>query len=1005
MRRTLCRRAKAAHHKTTIDSPPLISIKNATFYRQHPSSLPKKTENDSHDSNPIDTNPPLFPGLNFTIPSFSEPKQHWSILSKNSSVRTTFLQILRGQHICLPPTARSYPYLATDAIANKDSRLRSPSHAIQYVGFDAERGSAGAMRGAYMSARYESRKEETDFSLRDYLFGNTELNADETLARHPDQSLVDQIMLHLKLETLESMPVTNLSNGQTRRARIAKALLAKPELLLLDGPFMGLDPPTVTMLVNILHRLADSHSPRLVLSLRPDEEYPAWITHTAYLNGNYTVHSSGPRMETIKNIHQRAKTVVKGVNIKELTKEDLDVITVSISLRANEPLPESRMSIGEHKLYQRTRTHGTKDAGDNRALVSRDGFSAEPKPLPPPGEPLIEMKGVNVKYDGKSVLGDWKQQVDGETRDGLWWSVHRGQRWGVFGPNGSGKTTLISLITSDHPQTYSLPITIFGRSRLPQPGQPGISIFDIQSRIGHSSPEVHTFFPKFLTVRRTIESAWADTPLTRPKSTYEIDAKVTAALAWFQGELNPSLGPTKAETFDQTERLYQKNQQVGQLQEMTNLLDDHDAEGGGDAWADHLKFAEMSFSAQRVALFIRAVIRNPDLVVLDEAFSGMDDAARDKCILFLSKGESASFRFKQTNNTGTALVRKPSIQESFHSRLGRVTIEGLQDHQALIVISHKKEEVPGCVRNWICLAQSGQGAPRTGELSAPLELTVGGWNDIWGARILPMRVAKYEGLYRPTRVAYKKYKDGEIGSAPATEQKTKASKKTKEQKLEKRKNGEELQRKRLKKALDDGPCQASEEMKRKEKLIRMRAISQKWRDSLTAEKRERVLEQARIRAQNRRQRLEKARDDKTNACKERLETAIEVANSANDTETTKLLEKELATLNRKVKKGPFTAEEVLERKRESARRCRAAAQLRKQEKLDLQIQQRQGLTRAEWLAAGRPGETDRQREKRLKHNELAKQFMRRTRGEQRRLKREQKQKEEEGKKTKETMTE
>lgn len=287
-----------------------------------------------------------------------------------------------------------------------------------------------------MSARYESRKEETDFSLRDYLFGNTELNADETLARHPDQSLVDQIMLDLKLETLESMPVTNLSNGQTRRARIAKALLAKPELLLLDGPFMGLDPPTVTMLVDILQRLADSHSPRLVLSLRPDEEYPAWITNTAYLNSNYTVHSSGLRRDIIQNIHEHAKTVGRGKDMKTLTKEDLDLIAVSISLRANEPVPESFITVAEQKLYVRTKDQRKKELGDARAMVSRDGFSAEPTPLPPPGEPLIEMKGVNVKYDGKSVLGDWTQKIDDETRDGLWWSVSRGQRWGVFGPNG-----------------------------------------------------------------------------------------------------------------------------------------------------------------------------------------------------------------------------------------------------------------------------------------------------------------------------------------------------------------------------------------------------------------------------------------------------------------------------------------------------------------------------------------------------------------------------------------
>jgi ABC-type Mn2+/Zn2+ transport system ATPase subunit len=93
------------------------------------------------------------------------------------------------------------------------------------------------MRGAYMSARYESRKEETDFSLKDFLLGNTELNADDTLVRHPDEALLEQVMADLKLEQLIDMPVTHLSNGQTRRARIAKALLARPEVLLLDGPF------------------------------------------------------------------------------------------------------------------------------------------------------------------------------------------------------------------------------------------------------------------------------------------------------------------------------------------------------------------------------------------------------------------------------------------------------------------------------------------------------------------------------------------------------------------------------------------------------------------------------------------------------------------------------------------------------------------------------------------------------------------------------------------------
>jgi len=321
---------------------------------------------------------------------------------------------------------------------------------------------------------------------------------------------------------------------------------------------------------------------------------------------------------------------------------------------------------------------------------------------------------------------------------------------------GSGKTTLISLITSDHPQTYSLPITIFGRSRLPQLGQPGISIFDIQSRIGHSSPEVHVFFPKYLSLRRTIESAWADTPLTKVKLTYEMDEKVSAALRWFRGELHPSLGPselqiaemTRMSVFDQPWLAVRHAMSPKILQEIEAKLDEDEQDPHSVDWADNIKFGELSFSAQRVALFIRAVIRNPDLVILDEAFSGMDDAARDKCHLFLSRGETAVFRTRSQHKQLAIRSSGPVPLESDISRLGRTKVHGLQKHQALIVVSHKKEEVPGCVRDWICLPEAGQGPPRMGQLEMPLELGLNGWLEIWDTKFTPLRTAKNEGVPR-----------------------------------------------------------------------------------------------------------------------------------------------------------------------------------------------------------------------------------------------------------------
>lgn len=644
--------------------PPLVRIAQGTFYRHHPSSVPISLPSDGshgHDTggHASARNPPFFSDLTFELASSATTPQNWCIVGPSLSGKTTFLQVLRGQHICLPPTARSFPFLAGDEVPH---RLRSPLRAIRYVGFDTEGASPGPTTSAYLSARYESLRETTDFSLHAYLLGQTELNPYEQTEKECAEvppALFARVVRDLRLDGLLDLPVAFLSNGQGRRARIARALLTRPAVLLLDEPFMGLDPPTVAGLSPLLRDMAAAAAPRLVLSSRPQDPLPAWVTHLAYLRTDGQVGATGPRDAVLDRLRQYVQGVRRGTVAEE----------PGMPAQA---LGEMGRLLTERGVQGEAFAEATTVAGSTDTSVAV-------------GEPLVQMDGCRVQYGDRVVLGNWTQPAAGtgigsgsssgsgtDTIDGLVWTVRRGERWGVFGANGSGKTTIVSLLCSDHPQAYALPIRLFGRSRLPdrQSNERPLTFWDIQARIGHSSPEVHQHMPRGLTVRQIVESAWAETFRSRPHLPAGAAAQVDAALQWFAPEL-------------QQEKTDRGKKDV--------------------AWADTATFGQLSFSAQRVLLLVRAVIKHPDIVVLDEAFSGMDESVRDKCAAFLSTGAPG---------------------------LG---LAGLTDQQALICIAHVKEEVPDIVREWLCLPEANTGLPaRFGRLDGPLRTSRRRWDEIWG---------------------------------------------------------------------------------------------------------------------------------------------------------------------------------------------------------------------------------------------------------------------------------
>ncbi len=833
-------------------APKLIQIQGGTFYREHPSA---------HGTDLTSTNPPLFSGLNFDLSATPlkevgksvRKNEHWAVISANGG--TTFLEVLRGSYLCFPPSARTFPYLASHEIDQKDHRLRVPSRAIQYVGFNAGKGQSmgGGVRGAYLSARYESHREETDWSLLQYLKGDTELNPAEDRDRIlVDEKLLQQIIPDLRLQKLLSMPVSNLSNGQTRRARIAKALLGKPELLLLDEPFMGLDPPTLVTLSPILQELATRSSPLLLLALRPQDPIPDWITHLMVLGENYTVALMDRKDRVLFALHRWANALQadRKRNVLALDKRMAELMTqaygkpllgVGDSLSKNGisryvehdkimqlgdavvdgwgKIQKDSLSPEDQESWQhatdvpfRSRSlqdwlvltttkpdlqalgFPTASAQANSEPDAQNASEAEIQDLD--GEPLVELQSVVVKYGDKTVLGFPPPQA-GYDRPGLNLLVRRGTRLALLGPNGSGKTTLLSLLTSDHPQSYSLPINFFGRSRLPSKGRPGLSLWEIQSRIGHSSPEIHAFFPKSLNIRKVLESAWSETYSSKPKLSHERDLLVDAFLRWWEPELrqipagSEVWGPLAATTYKgdikaMIERSYptffsEKAYWSDRVTDGPGVKQEHGLDWAEDS--DRHAFGVLPFGTQRLLLLLRAIIKQPDIIILDEAFSGLSAEVRDKAMCWLTNGET-KFLMKESRQIAPVEVRnyrldilriaqklglvvhdivkgraatapyvrlrKMSAEELLQisgemqdsptdSALDRWRFRGLTKDQALVVVSHVKEEIPAIVNEYVRLpgeeevVDTGRGV-ESGRCDDGSIRTAKGWNQVWGFR-------------------------------------------------------------------------------------------------------------------------------------------------------------------------------------------------------------------------------------------------------------------------------
>ena len=102
------------------------------------------------------------------------------------------------------------------------------------------------------------------------------------MERSQAEALAKDVIERLKIGTIQGKIVHYLSGGEKKKVALAGALVLKPDLLILDEPFTGLDPKSKRDLIHILNDLNRELGVTIVMTLH-DVELVSEVTDILYL--------------------------------------------------------------------------------------------------------------------------------------------------------------------------------------------------------------------------------------------------------------------------------------------------------------------------------------------------------------------------------------------------------------------------------------------------------------------------------------------------------------------------------------------------------------------------------------------------------------------------------------------------------------------------------------------------------------------------------------------------
>jgi lipopolysaccharide export system ATP-binding protein len=123
------------------------------------------------------------------------------------------------------------------------------------------------------------------------------------LPREEIQSRRDELLLELQIMRVANQKGYTLSGGERRRCEIARALVTKPDFILLDEPFAGVDPIAVKDIQNVIKSLKDKGLGILITDHNVRETLK--ITDRAYIMYSGKILISGTADELINDPETR----------------------------------------------------------------------------------------------------------------------------------------------------------------------------------------------------------------------------------------------------------------------------------------------------------------------------------------------------------------------------------------------------------------------------------------------------------------------------------------------------------------------------------------------------------------------------------------------------------------------------------------------------------------------------------------------------------------------------